>query len=162
MSHKIYFLNSFYNKLPDFVTKYNRQTKNYTYSNINKAKCLFTEKGCTISNYMDLFNKKDSKICIAYENELRSYCEADLRLCFRLISAFVFATRIVQFLYFLNPKFQAPCHLLCLYSSLCVRPGRKPQRPVFSRRGGLCRAWSEPILLVLSRTGSNITSVSYH
>ena len=34
----------------------------------------------------------------------------------KLISAFVFATRIVQFLYFLNPKFPASSHLLCLYS----------------------------------------------
>ena len=38
----------------------------------------------------------------------------------KLISAFVFATQIVQFLYFLNPKFQASGHLLCLYSSVCV------------------------------------------
>ena len=30
----------------------------------------------------------------------------------KLISAFVFATRIVQSLYFLNPKFQASSHLL--------------------------------------------------
>ena len=30
----------------------------------------------------------------------------------KLISAFVFATQIVQSLYFLNPKFQAYCHLL--------------------------------------------------
>ena len=33
---------------------------------------------------------------------------------------FVFATRIVQFLFFLNPKFQASSHLLCLHSSVCV------------------------------------------
>ena len=43
----------------------------------------------------------------------------------QLISAFVFATRIVQFLFFLNPKFQASS----------VRIGRKPQRPVFSLSG---------------------------
>ena len=43
-----------------------------------------------------------------------------------LISAFVFATRIVHFLFFLNPKFQAPSLLLCLYSLICVRPVRKP------------------------------------
>ena len=30
----------------------------------------------------------------------------------KLISAFVFATQIVQSLYFLNPKFQASSHLL--------------------------------------------------
>ena len=44
----------------------------------------------------------------------------------KLISAFVFATRIVQFLYFLNPKFTASNHLLCLYSPVCVGPVRKP------------------------------------
>ena len=30
----------------------------------------------------------------------------------KLISAFVFTTRIVQYLFFLNPKFQASRHLL--------------------------------------------------
>ena len=39
----------------------------------------------------------------------------------KLISAYVFATRIVQFFYFLNPKFPVSSHLLCLYS-----PVRKP------------------------------------
>ena len=46
--------------------------------------------------------------------------------------AFVFATRIIQFLYFLNPKFQASSHLLLLYSLVCVGQGWKPRRPVFS------------------------------
>ena len=35
-----------------------------------------------------------------------------LLLTAKLISAFVFATQIVQFLFFLNPKFQASIHLL--------------------------------------------------
>ena len=52
----------------------------------------------------------------------------------KLISAFVFATWIVQFLYFLYPEFPASSHLLRLYSWVCVGPGRKPCRPVFSRR----------------------------
>ena len=43
--------------------------------------------------------------------------------------------RIVQSLYFLNPRFQASSHLLWLYSLVCVGPGRKPRRPVFSQRG---------------------------
>ena len=51
------------------------------------------------------------------------------------ISAFVFATRIVKSLYFLNPKFQAFSYLVWLYSPDCVGPGRKPRRPVFSQRG---------------------------
>ena len=53
----------------------------------------------------------------------------------KLISAFVFATRIVQSLLYLNPKFQASSHLLLLYSLVWVRPGQKPRRPVFSERG---------------------------
>ena len=53
----------------------------------------------------------------------------------KLISAFVFATRIVQSLYFLNTKFNASRHFLWLYSLVCVGPGRKPRRPVFSERG---------------------------
>ena len=43
-----------------------------------------------------------------------------------LISAFVFSTWIVQFLYFLNPKFPASYHLLRLYRPVCVRPDRNP------------------------------------
>ena len=53
----------------------------------------------------------------------------------QLISAFVFATQIVQSLYYLNLKFQASSHLLWLHSPICVGPGRKPQRPVFSQLG---------------------------
>ena len=53
----------------------------------------------------------------------------------KLISAFVFATWIVQSLFFLNPKFQASSHLLWQYRPVCVGPGRKPRRPVFSQRG---------------------------
>ena len=44
----------------------------------------------------------------------------------KLISAFVFATRIVQFLFYLNPKFQASSSFLRLYRPVCVGPGRKP------------------------------------
>ena len=62
-------------------------------------------------------------------DQLRGDREAD--------HAFVFATRIVQFL-FLNPKFQASSLLLRLYSPVCVGPGRKSRRPVFSRRGSNC------------------------
>ena len=35
-------------------------------------------------------------------------------------------------LYFLNPKFQASNHLLWLYSQVCVGPGLKARRQVFS------------------------------
>ena len=43
-----------------------------------------------------------------------------------LISAFVFATRILQFLFYVNPKFQASSSFLCLYRPVCVGPVRKP------------------------------------
>ena len=43
-----------------------------------------------------------------------------------LISDFVFATQIVHFLFFLNLKFQDSSLLLCLCSSVCVGPVRKP------------------------------------
>ena len=53
----------------------------------------------------------------------------------KLISAFVFAIRIVQFLFYVNTKFQASRYLLSLCSLVCVGSGRKPRRPVFSQRG---------------------------
>ena len=66
-------------------------------------------------------------------------CETKAQISFavtaKLISAFVFATWIVQSLYFLNPKFLASSNLLWVYSLVCVRPFRKPRRPVFSQRG---------------------------
>ena len=52
----------------------------------------------------------------------------------KLISAFVFATRIVQFLFYLKPKFQASSSFLCLYRSVCVRP-------VFPRGGSNDLLW---------------------
>ena len=45
----------------------------------------------------------------------------------QLISVFVFTTKIVQSLYFLNPKFQASSHFLLLFSPVCVGPSRKPE-----------------------------------
>ena len=49
----------------------------------------------------------------------------------QLISAFVFATQIVQSHFFLNPKFQESSHLLRLYSLVYV----EPLSSVLSRRG---------------------------
>ena len=44
----------------------------------------------------------------------------------KLISAFVFATWIVQSLFYLYPKFQASSTFLCLCILVCVGPVRKP------------------------------------
>ena len=53
-------------------------------------------------------------------------CDCHQTRTAKLISTFFFATRIVQFLCFLNQKFQASSHLLWLYSLVCVGTGRKP------------------------------------
>ena len=44
----------------------------------------------------------------------------------KLISAFIFAKRIVQSLFYLYPKFQASSSFLCLYRPVYVGPVRKP------------------------------------
>ena len=61
-----------------------------------------------------------------HRRKQRRRSASQLRSTAKLISAFVFATRIVQFLYFLNPKFQVSSHLLCFYSLVCVGPVWKP------------------------------------
>ena len=47
-------------------------------------------------------------------------CENKGAVTVLLISAFIYTTKIVQSLFFLNPKFQASSHLLWLYSPVCV------------------------------------------
>ena len=74
-----------------------------------------------------------------WENRLFAYAttkpQISCAVTAQQISAFVLATRIVQSLFYLNPKFQASSCCLWVYSLVCVRPGRKPRRPVFSQRG---------------------------
>ena len=79
----------------------------------------------------------------------------------KLISAFVFATRMVQPLCSLHPKFQASSHiLLWLYSPVCVGSGRKPRKPVFSQRGSFYSITTyiengkicHPVCFILART----------
>ena len=76
-------------------------------------------------------------------DQLRGSREADQRLCFAvaamLISAFVFATRIVHSLFFLNTKFQAFSYLLWLTSLVCVGPGQTPKTG-FLRTRLICEA----------------------
>ena len=87
---------------------------------------------------MTLAVKWDVKSAASQENRIFAYAKTKAQISFavtaKLISAFVFAIGIVHFLFLLNPKFQASMLLLGLYMSVCVRPGRKPRRPVFWRR----------------------------
>ena len=87
----------------------------------------------------------------------------------KLISAFVFPTWIVKYLYFLNPKFQVSSHLHLLYSLVFVRPGHNLQ-PWFShvvahfkheaiscsRHNNLsvCLIWSKTLIFL--NCGSNL------
>ena len=68
------------------------------------------------------------EICHEKNNILHKRKQAQISFAVigKLISTFVLATRIVQLLYFLNPKFPASYHLTCLYSSVCVGPVQKP------------------------------------
>ena len=61
------------------------------------------------------------KWAAASENQQSEYAEKKPQA----ISAFVFATRIEQFLFYLYPNFQASSLTLWLYRLVCVRPGRK-------------------------------------
>ena len=89
-----------------------------------------------ISN--DLFEPEvaKTKLATSKENRLSAYAKTKTQISCtvtaQLISAFVFASREVQFLFFLNLKFQVASHFLQLHRRVCVRPGRKPL--IFSRR----------------------------
>ena len=58
-------------------------------------------------------------------DELRGNREADQRLCVRYIESTIPLLPI------------ASSYFLKLYSPVCVRPGGKPRRPVFSQRGSI-------------------------
>ena len=66
----------------------------------------------------------------SWENQHSAYAKTKTQISFavtaKLISAFVFAIWIVQYLYYLHTKFQASSHLQWLYSLVCVRPGQNP------------------------------------
>ena len=63
---------------------------------------------------------------VSWENQHSAYAKTKAQNSFavtaKLINAFVFATWIEQFLYFLNPRFPVPSHLLCLYRPVCIGP----------------------------------------
>ena len=61
-------------------------------------------------------------------DQLRGNHAADQCLCFCYTDSTIL-------LFALNPKFQSYNHLLWLYSPVCVGPGRKPPKQVFSRCG---------------------------
>ena len=103
---------------------YSKQTRNHLSIFIQHALLLFMS--CV---YMSRVMRKPA-FCICQNknaDQLRDDREADQRLCFCYTDSKIP----------LLPKseIQDSNHLLCLYSPVCVGPGRKPRRPVFSQRG---------------------------
>ena len=76
----------------------------------------------------------------------------------QLIRAFVFATRIVPYLFFLNLKFLACSHFLCLYSSICVGSVRKPHC-LFSQNAAHLSS-SVPQILIMGPPASGKRTIS--
>ena len=74
-------------------------------------------------------NKFNHKFDLSPFSHMRKQWRSSAAVTMQLISAFVFK----QSPYFLNLKFQASNHLLWLYNSVCIEPGQKPRRQVFSR-----------------------------
>ena len=71
---------------------------------------------------------KKTAFCICENKDADQLCgdrEADQRVCLRNTDSTI--------LYYLNPKFQASSYLLRLHSPVCVGPGQKSLRPVFSQ-----------------------------
>ena len=64
-----------------------------------------------------------------------------LRGTAKLISAFIFNTRIVQSIYFLNPKFHGSSHLLWLYSPVCVGQVKNPENRFSHNEAHLMSSW---------------------
>ena len=88
-----------------------------------------------------------------WENRLFAYAKTKTQISCavtaQLIITFAFAIRIVQSFYYLNLKFQVNSHLLWLYSLVCVRPGQKPKRPVFSQPGSYERPFHNHVSVVV-------------
>ena len=67
------------------------------------------------------------------------YAKIKTQITAKLISAFVFATWIVQSLFYLNPKSLYSSHLLLLYRPVCVGPGRTTEDRFSHNEAQLCQ-----------------------
>ena len=97
----------------------------------NPCSFFFTVHVCI----MHVFKIKLFEPCHVIFAYAKTKTQISFAMTAKLISTFVFSIRIVHFLFYLYLKFQASCHLLWLYSPVCVGPGRKPRRPGFSQQG---------------------------
>ena len=75
-------------------------------------------------------------------DQLSSNCTPDKCLCHRYMDSTVPP--------YLNPKVQNSSYLKWLYSPVCVRPCRKPRRPVSSLRGSYNYMYVHWIIFIMS------------
>ena len=97
--------------------------KHYPITQVLSYKNAITKQGC--SSLCALFEPRQEK------NRIFTSAKLMAQITAQLISIFVFAAHIVQFIFFLNHKVQASSLLLRLYRPVCVRPGRKHKLLVF-------------------------------
>ena len=95
-------------------------------------------KACKI-----LFGFANRKWAASWENQqfaiAKTKAQISVAATVKLISAFVFSTQIVLFLFFLNPKFPAASLLLLLCRLVCIWPGWKLIMLVFSCEGSVIK-----------------------
>ena len=102
---------------PKWESIVSNNLKLYNYSLVcvgpdKKPVQIFSQNGLMLSQVSTTY-----KCAASWENQQSAYAKTKAQISFavtaKLISAFVFATWIVHFLFFLNPKFQASsCCLL--------------------------------------------------
>ena len=113
---------------------------------VSKRCCVEESLISVIKNHVNIKRNKVLDLTAPRENRLFAYAKTKTQISLvvtaKLISAFVFATWILQSIFYLNPKFQASSHLLWPYSPVCVGPGRKVRRPVFSQRSSYIMLFS--------------------
>ena len=86
--------------------------------------------------YMSCVIRKPA-FCIC-ENKCAVTAQLTSAVCFRYIDSKIPLLP--------KSKIQASSHLVCLHSPICVGPGRKPRRQIFSRRGSYMYLLSELLL----------------
>ena len=134
-----------------------------------KLAIMYTDKMLHSAAYIYVMSLVMRKL--AFRIYAKTKMQISFALTAKLISAFLFTTRIVQSLYFLNPKFQASSNLvavqpgLWLYSPVCVRPGwktgflatRSYDSSLFALvphkglRANMCQVTRKPVFLVSYR-----------
>ena len=100
------------------------QLDGVVYAYFNPEKTLDVNGLTKQSDIEPRMRNPDFRICENTDaDQLRRVRIAEQRLCFRYI---------VQFPFFLDPKYQASSYILRLYSLICVGPGRKSRRQISS------------------------------